>query len=359
MSEAIERLREAREALMRPGAPLRVNLRDYVPEGSAAWRAFVRVRSESARSTLVPGYSVRRATIVGWLDDVIAQLEAERDAGETPADEPVEAPSPRDLPRTGERSSRMEPSAGSPSPRGTPLRRLTAAGIAEAQAFLARLREHPDADRTPPDDLLFGDRYSRPFDAGAGITVEPRAFGTRREAGAYLSPLLESVRHRVADDAGVWSWLGMFYFTDTVRVRDGRAQLHTDEASLFLGERAAQRRYRHYLWMAWRIYEQHGEKVSFLLDQPLTARGDLLEAVGGYARIFNSAGVVPLALRLYTHSGKLKRGFSAKKGQPGNIRRLPAVLEQLALTYDVYGMAPDALLDVLPDDFRRWDARTA
>ena len=239
------------------------------------------------------------------------------------------------------------------------LRRLTAAGIAEAQAFLAHLRERPDADRPPPDDLLFGERYSRPFEAGAGIMVEPRTFGTRRDAGAYLSPLLAPVRRQILDDVGVWSWIGMFYFADTVRVKDGRVQLHTDEASLFLGKRAAQRRYRHYLWMAWRIYEQHGEKVSFLLDQPLTARGDLLEAVGGYPRIFNSSGIVPLALRLYTHGDKLKRGFSAKKGQPGNIRRLPGVLEQLALTYDVYGMRPEALLRVLPDDFRHWDARTA
>ena len=242
---------------------------------------------------------------------------------------------------------------------GTPLRRLTAEGIAEAQAFLARLRDAPDGDRTPPDDLLFGDRCSRPFDAGAGIMVESRVFGTRRDAGAYLSPLLAPVRHRITDDAGVWSWLGMYYFADTVRVKDGHVQLHTAEASLFLGERAAQRRYRHYLWMAWRIYEQYGERASFLLDQPLTARGDLLEAIGGYARIFNSAGIVPLALRLYTRENKLKRGFSAKQGHPGNIRRLPAVLEQLALTYDVYGMGPEALLDVLPDDFRRWDARTA
>lgn len=323
--EALAKLREARDALTRPDAPSAVNLREYVPEESAAWRAFV-------RASRVPGYSVRRATMVGWLNAVILSLETQLGG-----------------------AHEAEPSA----PSGTPLRRLTAAGIAEAQAFLARLRERPDGDRTPPDELLFGDRCSRPFEAGAGIAVEPRAFRTRREAGAYLSPLLDPVRHRITDDAGVWSWLGMYYFADTVRVKDGHVQLHTAEASLFLGERAAQRRYRHYLWMAWRIYEQYGERAAFLLDQPLTARGDLLEAIGGYARIFNSAGIVPLALRLYTRENKLKRGFSAKQGHPGNIRRLPAVLEQLALTYDVYGMRPEALLRVLPDDFRHWDARTA
>lgn len=470
MSEALEQLREARASLMRPGAPMMVNLRDYVPEGSAAWRAFVRewpadtgsdppegsaAWQAFVRAWRVPGDDVRRATVVGWIEDVIARLEAETDAREKPADEPAgkaEAPSPRDLPRAGERSSTMEgavfgletddiaralaqraatgedagpatdwpvaatvpvrgmddwyygpeddeaaraeraslsaaqweerlrwqaeqqagrpapapdapePSAGAPSSSGTPLRRLTAEGIAEAQAFLTRLREQPDADRTPSRELLFGPRYSRPFEAGAGITVERRAFRTRREAGAYLSPLLAPVRHRITDDAGVWSWLGMFYFPDIVRVKDGQVLLHADTTSLFLGERSAQRRYRHYLWSAWRLYEQHGESVAYVLDQPLTDSGDIAKAVLDYPRVFTSTGVIQLILQLYTDGQRTKRGFSVRaranasaKPRPGNVWHLiERALPQLELTYDVYGMGPDALLEVLPDAFRRW-----
>ena len=37
------------------------------------------------------------------------------------------------------------------------------------------------------------------------------------------------------------------------------------------------------------------------------------------------------------------------------LERLP----QLELTHDVYGMAPDALLRVLPDDFRAWERVSA
>lgn len=242
------------------------------------------------------------------------------------------------------------------------LRQLTAAGIAEAQAFLARLREHPDGDREPPDALLFGERCSRPFEAGAGIAVEPRAFRTRREAGAYLSERLKRVSHLITDDVGVWSWIGMFYFPEIVRVKDGHVQLHADETSLFLSGRAAQRRYRHYLWAAWRVwwlYEQHGEDMRFFLDQPLTDSGDLARSVLDYPRVFTSAGVIQLILQLYTHGAGTKTGFSARQGRPGNVRHLLRVLEQLALTYDVYGMRPEALLRVLPDDFRHWDARTA
>ncbi len=469
MSEAVWRLREALDALTRPDAPATVNLRDYVPEGSAAWRAFVREWPADAgsgppegsaawrafvRAWRVPGDDVERATMVGWVEAVIARLEAETDAREKPAGESAresEAPSPRDLPRTGERSSRMEgavfsletddvartlaersvadadagpaadwpvsarvpaqqmddwyygpeydeearqeraslsaaqweerlrwqaehggdPARDTPTPSargraGTPLRRLTAEGIVEARAFLMRLREEPDADREPPRALLFGDRrYSRPY--SEEVRVERRGFRTRREAGEYLSPLLAPVRHHITDDAGVWSWLGMFYFPEIVRVKDGRVLLHADTTSLFLGERSAQRRYRHYLWSAWRLYEQHGESVGYVLDQPVTDSGDIAKAVLDYPRVFTSAGVIQLILQLYTDGERTKRGFSVRARQgvstrprPGTVWHLiERALPQLELTYDVYGMAPDALLKVLPDDFRAWERADA
>ena len=237
------------------------------------------------------------------------------------------------------------------------LWQLTAEGIAEAQRFLARLRERPDGNREPPPMLLYRQPYSRPF--SERIVVERRGFENRREAGAYLSEQLKDVRHLIMGDAGVWSWLGMFYFPEIVRVKDGRVQLHADESSLFLGDRSAQRRYRHYLWSAWRLYEQHGESVAYMLDQPLTDSGDIARAVFDYPRVFTSAGVIQLILQLYTHGQGTKTGFSAREGRPGNVRHLLRVLPQMEMTYDVYGMEPKALLEVLPDDFRAWAARTA
>lgn len=236
-----------------------------------------------------------------------------------------------------------------------PLRELTAAGIERARAFLARLREHPDAERTPPDDLLFSDRYSRPFDRSAGITVEPRVFHTRRDVGEYLSPLLAPAWRRVLADAGIWSWLGMYYFTDTVRVKDGQVQITYDEEFLFLkGGRSEQYRSRHWLWSSWRLYDQYGESASTLLNARPASRSRLSDRVLQNLRVFNSVGVVPLLMRLYTNGEHTKRSYAES---PGGLRHLMRVLEQLEMTYDVYGMEPDALLEVLPDDCQRWDAR--
>ena len=252
---------------------------------------------------------------------------------------------------------------------GTPLRQLTKEGIATAQSFLQELRDTPDTDREQLrerlHDLLFEEPLSCPFDKGEKVHVE-RGFGTwreagtytRRAAGAYLSARLADMQHLFTDDAGVWSWLGMFYFPEIVRVRDGHVLLHADTTSLFLGDRSAQRRYRHYLWSAWRLYEQHGESVAYMLDQPLTDSGDLARAVFDYPRVFTSAGVIQLILQLYTHGQGMKTGFSAREGRPGNVRHLLRVLPQMEMTYDVYGMEPSALLEVLPDDFRAWAGRT-
>ena len=242
-----------------------------------------------------------------------------------------------------------------PAPPSTPLRQLTAAGIKRAQAFLAHLREHPDANRVPPDELLFGDRYSRPFDKGASIMVVPRRFRTRREAGEYLSALLAPIRRKVMTDAaGVWSWLGMYYLDSTAP-----KTLSPNNVTLIFesgedtsnADRSEQQTYRHYLWGSWRLYEQHGENAAFLLDQRISSWDDLSQRTFGSRRVFSSSGVVQVILYLYTTGRRKKHRYV---NSPGGLRHLMRVLPQLELTHDVYGMEPAALLRILPEPFQRW-----
>ncbi len=243
------------------------------------------------------------------------------------------------------------------SPAGTQVRRLTDDGLRRAREFLAYMREHPGAKREPPRELLFGERYSRPF--RESVRVERRSFQTRREAAEYFVPKLESIRHLVVDDSRLWSWLGMFYFAGTVRVESGVARLSPlDETFVVHREdsRSYMLRFRHYLWGSWRLYETHGESVAFLLDQNLTSFGDIFQRTFGAIRIFNSDGIIQLVLRLYTRGTQQRRGFSHA---PGGLRHLLRVLDQLERTYDVYGMSPDALLKVLPAEFRHWDGKSA
>ena len=116
-------------------------------------------------------------------------------------------------------------------------------------------------------------------------------------------------------------------------------------------DRSYQRRYRHYLWSAWRLQQAHGASADFLLDERINSFGDIADRVFSYSRIFNANGIVQLILRLYTVDGRQKPRFGRA---PGGLRHLIRVLDQLERTYDVYGMPAEALMRILPREFDPW-----
>ncbi len=338
--QALSRLREVRDALGDEHAPRRINLRDYVELGTPAWDAYVEASD-------VPGRKVRRRTMLARINhaiDVLTTqlLEMEEPPALLPSQEIEQQPQ---IARDGLEDTRHVECQR--------LRQLTPDGIERARQFLADLRNDPSRTIEPPSDLLNDERYAAPF--VGEVEVGRRTFKTRRDAAGYLEPLLKPIRHLVADHAEVWSWLGMFYFSDTVRKDNGAVQLSPVDETFVVDRRIArsyQQRYRHYLWGAWRLHEQHGVRAEFLLNRELTQWGDIEHRSFGSIRIFNSVGVVPLILRLYTHGTQQKRGFNRSRG---GLRHLIRVLDQLERTHDVYGMGPDALLKILPEEFRQWD----
>ena len=338
-TEALARLREIRDELGAGDAPRRVNLRDYAAPGSAAWDAFVEASGQ-------PGHNVRLNTMVARINQAIDALTSQLLGVESP---PAATPLP-ESPVAHEDGRPAEAAADDAPGEPEGLRRLTSDGIEYARTFLAGLREDPAGPIEPPRDLLYGDAYSAPFPGE--IEVERRSFRTRREAAEYLAPRLEPVSHLVVDQGGVWSWLGMFYFPGIVtRHADGAVRLSPVDETLIM---SGADRQRHYLWSAWRLYVQHGERAAFLLDEGLTSFTRIARRPFQQTRAFNSIGLVPLILRLYTGGGRAKPGFSAGDA-PGGLDHLFRVLDQLERTYDVYGMEPDALMRVLPSEFRAWD----
>ena len=338
--QALSTLREIRDALGDEDAPRRINLRDYVEPGTPAWDAYVDAWG-------IPGRKVRRRTMLARINQAIDALTTQLLEMEEP---PVLLPSHKieqqpQIARDGLGDTRYVERQR--------LRQLTPDGIERARQFLADLRDDPSRAIEPPSDLLNDERYATPF--VGKVEVERRTFKTRRDAADYLEPLLKPITHLVADHAEVWSWLGMFYFPETVRKDNGVVRLSPLDETFVIDHhisRSYQLRYRHYLWGSWRLNEQHGESVEFLLNRKLTQWGDIEERSFGSIRIFNSVGVVPLILRLYTHGTQQKPGFNRSQG---GLRHLIRVLAQLERTYDVYGMEPDALLNILPEEFQQWD----
>ena len=120
----------------------------------------------------------------------------------------------------------------------------------------------------------------------ASLRVSPRDW-------EYLAPKLRPFRAWIGDRTSFWSWLGMYYFEETVRIVDGAVLLSPLDEMFVLDPLDRQNLrgiHRHCLRAAWQVYEIHGEKAAFLLNQPPTARGDIADRIFQSQRIFNSVG---------------------------------------------------------------------
>lgn len=233
-------------------------------------------------------------------------------------------------------------------------REFNARGIERARRFRAEVRANPAGRKSPPPELIESSEFTRPFRGQLTVRGRWHAFGSRREIGEYLAPRLSPFRSWVADRTSFWSWLGMFHFEDTARIEDGAVKLSPLDETFVIDRHDKQNlrgMHRHLLRSAWQLYEVHGEDAAYLLDQPPWARGDIADRILQSQRVFTSAGIVPLVLALYTDGSRQKRGFQSR---PGGLRHLLRVLDHFERTHDVYGMAPDALIRILPREFGPW-----
>lgn len=235
----------------------------------------------------------------------------------------------------------------------TEARKLTQDGIREARAYLALLRDDPTMSVGPPDHLLYDPTYAKPFANAPQVRHLP--INTRRDAASYLDSFDPPLDRRFVDDWPFWGWLGLFHLADILHSpeRRGRMSRETETFVVDPGDkRSLTDNYRHYLWSVWRLDSSLGEEASILMDRDLMRMEDTMRQIVNSPRIFNSMGVPQLILRLYTAEGRNKRGYTRNQG---GLRHLLRALPQLERTYDVYGMTPDALLQILPPVFREWD----
>ena len=242
------------------------------------------------------------------------------------------------------------------------VRELTPEGITYAKRLLNDAREGRVTNIS--NDLLADDRYAKP--TATECFVEERRFSTRRDAGKYLSQALKPLGiSNVHRNFQLWSWLGMFFF-DSLVDRDSQIRIRNlpDYAFVIVENQTDTRDVlAHRLMLAWETYELHGEDfAAWMLSQPVMSIGALGGRLIRSQQRFSSHGIVKLIGILYINqqSGALKRG-AGNHDAIGGIRRLNDFLDQLYMTYDVYGMRAEQLLALLPDEFRHFhpDAGTA
>jgi hypothetical protein len=236
----------------------------------------------------------------------------------------------------------------------TELRAFNSTGLNDFRAYLTQLKEEPSL--VPPAKLLSDYRYS---DLVTGdIKVEQRNFQTKLDFGRYFAQLANGhVPERVLrTSAGLWAWLVLFYFDQTCPVDgNGRRRVLRLEKYIASAEHIATGLDKHLLFFPWKMVTLHGNAAAWLLGGPLREDSKVVRELANSYRRNVSVPFVELAKSMYydANKGKVKTGATTNK--PGSLRRLDRVVNQLDLTYDVFGIEAASLATLLPrPEFNRW-----
>lgn len=231
------------------------------------------------------------------------------------------------------------------------VRRLTRKGREQFGDYLQKARSNPEL--SPPFQLLTDTTASEIPDYHA--SVEDVKFRSKRHAGEYLNRQLSAVEiGEIRRDAGLWSWLALFYFDQVCPEDDsGERQVNKTEHYILIPDWS--RYYRHLLATPWEIVREYPEGARVLLSGSVDIHGDFVEQLASRQEIVSNSSLIEAADHLYydDDNGRPKTG-ARSRDRPGNVRRLVEIKQQLDLTFDLYGMKAREILELLPEEFDAW-----
>ena len=182
------------------------------------------------------------------------------------------------------------------------------------------------------------------------IEVEARSFVNRFAAGEYLHSLFgDSNIFNLDEDRGIWAWLSAFFFDQLcpVGTKPGMEYRWVPAVNSFRNY------YRHLLAGPYFIYRAHQDNPQLalaVLATPLHRPGDIVEQLASRQELVTNHSVMAAATRLYIGEDGLPKPRAAGRGA-GSARRLADVLTQLDLTWDLYDLSTEKLLELLPAEF--------
>lgn len=232
----------------------------------------------------------------------------------------------------------------------TQLRGLNAKGIEEFRGFLQQIRDGAEF-RANPAVLYINDYSTR---LPRAIEIAPRKFASKFEAAEVLAGVLADVP-ATADDAGLWSWLALFYFDQLSPVDAGGKRRPREDYHYIPSTETGWQRDRHLLAGPYKLFALHGRNARLLLHPPVHQHGAFVYNLGFRRDMITNRGLIEAIDLLYwdTKRNRPKRGATTTN-RPGNLRRLISVILQLDFNYDLYGMRAEEILQLLPPEFDPW-----
>jgi hypothetical protein len=229
------------------------------------------------------------------------------------------------------------------------LRRLNARGVEELRRFLQRIRDGEEFQANPA--ILYLDDYSTALPRTTEIAS--RKFASKFDAAEYLAGILADVP-AAAGDAGLWSWLALFYF-DQLSPLDASGKRRPREDYHYIPSEEGWQRGRHLLAGPYKLFTLHRQNARLLLYPPVHQHGAFVYNLGFRRDLITNRGLIEAIDLLYWDAKRKrpKRGATTAT-RPGNLIRLITVLQQLDFNYDLYGMHAGEILQLLPPEFDGW-----
>jgi hypothetical protein len=230
----------------------------------------------------------------------------------------------------------------------TPIRRLNERGLKFFQDYIGRIAGGDKID--PPVPILSNDDWSEPVDFTRQI--EEKTFETRYEMGEYLEQLFRDINPQdIISDTGLWSWLALFWFDQLCPAKADGSRKPSKPYNYILSPNYNHRP-RHALRTTWQLVSGYGDTARFLLSKRPNERGELMEQLAARQFFIGCKGIIETASRLYSDPARntFKVGSTSQK-RKGNIRRFISYLQQLELTYDLYTLPRDEIINMLPAEY--------
>ena len=183
---------------------------------------------------------------------------------------------------------------------------------------------------------------------------ENKQFESSFELGQYLFKQFNSVAVRNLE-AGVWTWLSMIYLKQLLRKSKIDDEYIIGSNYRYVFEVTQRLRYyRHLVYMPYYLVQKLDSDAYIFLHSPSYEAGDFLEQAQKDVVVSNR-NIISMCERFYFDSNKKKYapGFTGRVQDPRSLRKLVQIIvPQLMINYDVRVCEPEAIYQLLPDDFK-------
>lgn len=233
------------------------------------------------------------------------------------------------------------------------LSRMTETGVTRFEEYLQNAKD--GATDPFPEALLTETRYAVVIKPQRVVTYQQ--FATTRDLVRSLHEVVESLTlPGKYYNQSLWAWISAFYL-DAIcpATEDGVRKVGELNRYLPPKRRSFRINNRHLLSLPTLLYDLHGDARTRLFTYTApNEKSDILRLIAEQQELTMNGSLLDALHALYWDAAvdKPKRGL---RDTAGGIERFIAVVNQLNLTFDLFAMTGEQILDLLPQrEFGRW-----